>query len=50
MGQVKKIWIRVKNLYMMEVDGCNAMIGKVEKMVSWDEGELWHRRLVHLHH
>jgi hypothetical protein len=33
-GQVKKIWIRVKNLYKLEVDGCVAMMGKVEKMVS----------------
>jgi hypothetical protein len=48
--QVKKIGIRVKNIYMLEVDGCNAMIGKAEKVVSWDEGELWHRRLGHLHH
>jgi hypothetical protein len=50
MGQFKKIRIQVKNLYMLEVDGCNAMIGKAEKVVSWDEGELWHRRLGHLHH
>jgi transposase InsO family protein len=50
MGQVKKIGIRVKNLYMLEVDGCGAMIGKVEKVVSRDEGELWHRRLGHLYH
>ena len=50
MGQVKKIWIRVKNLYMLEVDGCNAMIGKAEKVVSRDEDELWHKRLGHLHH
>jgi hypothetical protein len=28
MGQVKKIGIQVKNLYMLEVDGCSAMIGK----------------------
>jgi hypothetical protein len=49
-GQVKKIGIRVKNLYMLEVDGCNAMIGKAEKVVTWDEGKLWHRRLGHLHH
>ena len=26
------------------------MVGKVEKVVSRDEGELWHRRLGHLHH
>jgi hypothetical protein len=35
---------------MLEVDGCGAMIGKAEKVVSQDEGELWHRRLGHLHH
>jgi hypothetical protein len=33
-GQVKKIGIRVKNLYMLEVDGCSAMVGKEEKVVS----------------
>jgi hypothetical protein len=42
MGQVKKAGIRVKNLYMMEVDGCSAMVGKAEKVVSRDEGKLWH--------
>jgi hypothetical protein len=35
---------------MLEVDGCNAMIGKPEKVVSQDDDELWHRRLGHLHH
>jgi hypothetical protein len=50
MDQVKKIGIGVKNLYMLEVDGCNAMIGKEKKVVIRDEGELWHRRLGHLHH
>jgi hypothetical protein len=50
MGQVKKIGIRVKNLYKLEVDGCAAMMGKVEKVVSQDEGELCHIRLGHLHH
>jgi hypothetical protein len=49
-GQVNKIGIQVKNLYMLEVYGCSAMIGKVEKLVSRDEGELWHRRLGHFHH
>jgi hypothetical protein len=42
-GQVKKIGIRVKNLYKLEVDGCATMMGKAEKVVSRDEGELWHR-------
>jgi hypothetical protein len=27
-GQVKKIGIQVKNIYMLEVDGCGAMMGK----------------------
>jgi hypothetical protein len=35
---------------MLQVDGCGAMIGKAETVVSRDEGELWHRRLGHLHH
>jgi hypothetical protein len=26
------------------------MMGNEEKVVSRDEGELWHRRLGHLHH
>ena len=26
------------------------MVGKAEGVVSWDEGELWHRILGHLHH
>ena len=48
--QAKRIWIRVKNLYKLEVDGCASMMGKAEKLVSRDEGELCHRRLGHLHH
>ena len=50
MGQTKRIGIRVKTLYKLEVDGCAAVMGKVEKVVSRDEGELWHRQLGHLHH
>jgi hypothetical protein len=49
-GQVKKIGIRVKNLYMLEVDSCGAMVSKAEKVVIWDEGELWNKRLGHIHH
>ena len=26
------------------------MLGKAEEVVSQDEGELWHKRLGHLHH
>ena len=50
MGQTKRIGIRVKNIYKLEVDGCAAMMGKAEEVVSQDEGELWHRSLGHLHH
>ena len=50
MGQTKRIGVRVKNIYKLEVDGCTAMMGKLEEVVSQDEGELWHRRLGHLHH
>ena len=35
---------------MLQVDGCSAMIDKAETMVSQDEGELWHKRLGHIHH
>ena len=50
MVQAKRIGIQVKNLYQLEVDGCTAMMGKAKKVVSRDEGELWHRRLGHLQH
>ena len=48
MGQAKRIGIRVKNLYKLEVDGCTSMMGKEKKVVRRDEGKLWHRRLGHL--
>jgi hypothetical protein len=35
---------------MLEVDGCGVVMGKAKKVVSRDEGELWHRGLGHLHH
>jgi hypothetical protein len=35
--QVKKIGIRVNNIYKLEVDGCVSMMGKAEKVVSRDE-------------
>ena len=40
----------MKNLYKIDVDGYTALIGKVDKVVSRDEDELWHKRLGHLHH
>ena len=48
--QAKRIGIRGKNLYKLQVDGYASMMGKEYQVVSWDEGELWHRRLGHLHH
>ena len=42
-GKPKRIGIQVKNLYKLEVDGFDAMMGKAKKVVSQDEVELWHR-------
>ena len=50
MGKTKRIGIRVKNLYKLEVDDCAALSTKAELVQSKDIGELWHRRLGHLHH
>jgi hypothetical protein len=50
MGQVKQIGVRVKNLYKLDVEDCVALSTKAEKVQSRDVGELWHRRLGHLHH
>eukprot|EP00253_Pinus_taeda_P006173 PITA_06173 len=49
-GQTKRIGIRVKNLYKLEVDDCAALISKAEMVQSQDVGELWHKILGHLHH
>ena len=49
-GQVKKIGIRVQNLYKIEVEDCATLSSKEKKMLSRDVSELWHRRLGHLHH
>eukprot|EP00253_Pinus_taeda_P009563 PITA_09563 len=50
MSQVKKIGIRVNNVYKLEVEDCISLSTKVEKVQSRDVGELWHRGLGHLHH
>ena len=44
-GQAKNIGIHVKNLYKLDVDGCATFMGKEDKVVSWDEGELHHGAL-----
>ena len=49
-GQTKRIGIRVKNLYKLEVDDCPALSSKIEEVKRQDVGEPWHRRLGHLHH
>ena len=40
----------MKNIYKLDVDGCATLMGKLDKVVSRDEGQLWHKRLGHLHH
>ena len=40
----------MKNLYKLEVDDCVALSMKAKLVQSQDIGELWHRRLGHLHH
>eukprot|EP00253_Pinus_taeda_P008777 PITA_08777 len=49
-GQTKKIGIRVKKLYKLQVDDCDALISKAEVVHGHDISKLWHRRLGHLHH
>eukprot|EP00253_Pinus_taeda_P002825 PITA_02825 len=49
-GQTKRIGIRVKNPYKLEVDDCDALSSNAKLVQSQDIGELWHRRLGHLHH
>eukprot|EP00253_Pinus_taeda_P023284 PITA_23284 len=43
-GQTKRIGVRVKNLYKLEVDDYAKLSSKVELVQSQDVGELWHRR------
>eukprot|EP00253_Pinus_taeda_P031503 PITA_31503 len=50
LGQVKKIGIQVKNLYKLEVEECASLSTKAKRVQSQDVGELWHRKLCHLHH
>jgi len=49
-GETQKIGVQVKKIYQLHVDGYATMACKVEGLVSQDDGELWHRRLGHLHH
>ena len=49
-GQTKRIGIRVKNIYKLEVDDCAALSTKAKLVQSQDIGELWHKQLGHLHH
>jgi len=47
---VKKIGVRVRNMYNLDVEYCVALSTKAEKVQSHDVGEIWHRRLGNLHH
>ena len=38
----KRIKIRVKNLYKLEVDDCAALSSKAEMVQIQDVGDLWH--------
>ena len=49
-GQVKRIWVWVKNLQLLDVENGNTLSTKSEKVESLDIGELWHRILGHFHH
>ena len=40
MGLVKQIGVHVKNLYKLDVKDYVALSTKVEKVQSWDVGEL----------
>ena len=40
----------MKNLYKFDVDVYTKLMGKAARVVSQDEGELWHSILGHLHH
>jgi len=42
--------VLVKNVYTIYVEDCVALRSKGNKLLSCDAGELWHRRLGHLHH
>ena len=48
-GQVNQITVQVKNLYKLDVEYCDSLCTKVEKVESHDIGELWHRILGYLH-
>jgi len=48
--QVKQIGVQVKNLYKIEVGDCTALSSEAEKVHSQDVGEIWHKRLGHLHY
>eukprot|EP00253_Pinus_taeda_P026149 PITA_26149 len=49
-GQTKRIGIRVENIYKLEVYYCATLSTKAKLVQSQDIGELWQRRLGHLHH
>ena len=40
----------MKNLYKLDVYGYTSLMGQADKVVSRDEGELWHMRLGNLYH
>jgi len=50
-GAVTHKDLRVKNLYRLQIDTCATLSSKAGGgKQSRDVGELWHRRMEHLHH
>lgn len=49
-GAVKQIGVRMKNLYMLQVETCAASSSEAGSAQSRDVEELWHNRMGHLHH
>ena len=47
---MKQLGVHVKKLYKLEVEDCDALSTKVEKVKGRDVGEVWHKILGHLHH
>eukprot|EP00253_Pinus_taeda_P033976 PITA_33976 len=48
--QTKQIGIQINNLHKLQVEDCASHSSKAEEVHGEDIGELWHRRLGHLHH
>eukprot|EP00253_Pinus_taeda_P035089 PITA_35089 len=48
--KVKRIGVRVKNIYKLDVEYCASLSMKVDKVQRQEIDDLWNRRLRNLHH